>query len=79
MYFLNSSVLPTDSPNWVVFQPNIIIDAKLGCLWCVMTCFVVQYLFFPSIYIYTVKTKCTNICCNTVDDCASYICIGILN
>ncbi|XP_017885541.1 regulator of MON1-CCZ1 complex [Ceratina calcarata] len=21
------------SPNWVVFQPNIIIDAKLGCLW----------------------------------------------
>nr|CAD7398869.1 unnamed protein product [Timema poppensis] len=23
------------SPNWVVFQPNIIIDAKLGCLWYV--------------------------------------------
>lgn len=23
------------SPNWVVFQPNIIIDAKLGCLWFV--------------------------------------------
>ncbi|KAG1694155.1 Regulator of MON1-CCZ1 complex [Nymphon striatum] len=22
-----------DSQNWVVFQPNIIIDAKLGCLW----------------------------------------------
>nr|XP_054772150.1 regulator of MON1-CCZ1 complex-like [Lytechinus pictus] len=21
------------SPNWVVFQPNIVIDAKLGCLW----------------------------------------------
>lgn len=21
------------SPNWVVFQPNIIIDAKLACLW----------------------------------------------
>ncbi|XP_012252162.2 regulator of MON1-CCZ1 complex [Athalia rosae] len=21
------------SPSWVVFQPNIIIDAKLGCLW----------------------------------------------
>lgn len=21
------------SPNWIVFQPNIIIDAKLGCLW----------------------------------------------
>ena len=21
------------SPNWVVFQPKIIIDAKLGCLW----------------------------------------------
>lgn len=21
------------SPNWVVFQPNIIIDVKLGCLW----------------------------------------------
>lgn len=23
------------SPNWVVFQPNIIIDVKLGCLWYV--------------------------------------------
>ncbi|KAK7791013.1 hypothetical protein R5R35_007906 [Gryllus longicercus] len=23
------------SPNWVVFQPNIVIDAKLGCLWYV--------------------------------------------
>lgn len=23
------------SPNWVVFQPNIIIDAKLGCLWTI--------------------------------------------
>ena len=23
----------SDSPNWVVFQPNIVIDAKLGCLW----------------------------------------------
>ncbi|OWF47157.1 uncharacterized protein C18orf8-like [Mizuhopecten yessoensis] len=23
------------SPNWIVFQPNIIIDAKLGCLWYV--------------------------------------------
>ncbi|XP_046742310.1 regulator of MON1-CCZ1 complex isoform X1 [Diprion similis] len=23
------------SPSWVVFQPNIIIDAKLGCLWFV--------------------------------------------
>ncbi|XP_065184010.1 regulator of MON1-CCZ1 complex-like [Sycon ciliatum] len=21
------------SPNWVVFQPNIIIDARLGCMW----------------------------------------------
>ena len=21
------------SPNWIVFQPNIVIDAKLGCLW----------------------------------------------
>jgi hypothetical protein len=21
------------SPNWVMFQPNIIMDAKLGCLW----------------------------------------------
>ncbi|XP_054717520.1 regulator of MON1-CCZ1 complex-like [Uloborus diversus] len=27
------------SPNWVVFQPNIIIDPKLGCLWYVnMNC-----------------------------------------
>ncbi|KAL3226363.1 hypothetical protein MRX96_004455 [Rhipicephalus microplus] len=23
------------SPNWVVFQPNIVIDAKIGCLWYV--------------------------------------------
>ncbi len=23
------------SPNWVVFQPNIVIDAKLGCMWTV--------------------------------------------
>lgn len=22
-----------DSPNWVLFQPNIVIDAKIGCLW----------------------------------------------
>lgn len=22
-----------DSSNWVIFQPNIIIDAKYGCLW----------------------------------------------
>ncbi|XP_066997555.1 regulator of MON1-CCZ1 complex [Anabrus simplex] len=26
------------SPNWVVFQPNIVIDAKLGCLWYVELC-----------------------------------------
>ncbi|CAG9833503.1 unnamed protein product [Diabrotica balteata] len=26
------------SPNWVVFQPNIIIDAKLGCLWHISLC-----------------------------------------
>nr|CAD7438832.1 unnamed protein product [Timema bartmani] len=24
-----------NSPNWVVFQPNIVIDAKIGCLWWV--------------------------------------------
>nr|XP_022909918.1 uncharacterized protein C18orf8 [Onthophagus taurus] len=24
------------SPNWVVFQPNIVIDAKLGCLWYII-------------------------------------------
>lgn len=29
------SLLFTDSPNWVLFQPNIVIDAKLGCLWYV--------------------------------------------
>jgi len=23
----------TDSGNWVVFPPNVIIDAKLGCFW----------------------------------------------
>lgn len=28
----------TDSPNWVVFQPNIVIDAKLGCLWHIKLC-----------------------------------------
>lgn len=27
-----------DSPNWVVFQPNIVIDAKLGCLWHIELC-----------------------------------------
>lgn len=26
-------VLILDSVNWVLFQPNIVIDAKLGCLW----------------------------------------------
>ncbi|CAB3369225.1 Hypothetical predicted protein [Cloeon dipterum] len=26
------------SPNWVVFQPDIVIDAKLGCLWRVELC-----------------------------------------
>lgn len=26
------------SPNWVVFQPNIVIDAKLGCLWYIALC-----------------------------------------
>ncbi|XP_030746483.1 regulator of MON1-CCZ1 complex [Sitophilus oryzae] len=26
------------SPNWVVFQPNIVIDAKLGCLWHISIC-----------------------------------------
>lgn len=24
-----------DSANWVLFQPDIVIDAKLGCLWYV--------------------------------------------
>lgn len=27
------SYLLADSPNWVLFQPNYITDAKLGCLW----------------------------------------------
>ncbi|XP_076262883.1 regulator of MON1-CCZ1 complex protein bulli isoform X2 [Rhynchophorus ferrugineus] len=26
------------SPNWVVFQPDIVIDAKLGCLWHIDIC-----------------------------------------
>ncbi|XP_063701489.1 regulator of MON1-CCZ1 complex [Culicoides brevitarsis] len=26
------------SPNWVLFQPNIVIDAKLGCLWNLEIC-----------------------------------------
>ncbi|XP_017768331.1 PREDICTED: uncharacterized protein C18orf8 homolog [Nicrophorus vespilloides] len=26
------------SPTWVVFQPNIVIDAKLGCLWHIKLC-----------------------------------------
>ncbi|XP_065668731.1 regulator of MON1-CCZ1 complex [Hydra vulgaris] len=29
----NKLTCETYSANWVVFQPNIIIDAKLGCLW----------------------------------------------
>lgn len=32
---LNRFLLISDSPNWVLFQPNIVIDAKLGCLWFV--------------------------------------------
>lgn len=27
------SLASTDSTNWVIFQPNVIIDARLGCLW----------------------------------------------
>lgn len=23
----------SDSKNWVLFQPNIVIDAQLGCMW----------------------------------------------
>lgn len=30
-----SNLSPIDSPNWVLFQPNIVIDAKIGCLWYV--------------------------------------------
>ncbi|XP_045470210.1 regulator of MON1-CCZ1 complex [Harmonia axyridis] len=35
-----AQTLPCDlySPNWVVFQPNIVIDAKLGCLWHINLC-----------------------------------------
>lgn len=35
MYYNNCSnfQLFEDSPNWVLFQPNIIIDVKYGCLW----------------------------------------------
>ena len=32
-YSNNDVVCESYSANWVVFQPNIIIDAKLGCLW----------------------------------------------
>lgn len=30
---MNISLLLLDSINWVLFQPNIVIDAKLGCMW----------------------------------------------
>ena len=35
--FINgfNSLTEADSPNWIVFQPNVVIDAKLGCLWSV--------------------------------------------
>ncbi|KAK3753262.1 hypothetical protein QZH41_015205 [Actinostola sp. cb2023] len=33
---IEQTVLDSDSQNWIVFQPNIIIDARLGCLWEVM-------------------------------------------
>ena len=23
----------TDSPTWITFQPDVIIDARLGCMW----------------------------------------------
>lgn len=29
----NDIIRLLDSSNWVIFQPNIIIDAKYGCLW----------------------------------------------
>lgn len=35
MNFLNNKL---DSPTWVVFEPNIVIDAKLGCLWHIKLC-----------------------------------------
>lgn len=25
----------TDSATWVVFQPDVVIDARLGCFWCI--------------------------------------------
>ncbi len=31
--FILMSKCLSDSTNWVIFQPNIIIDARLGCLW----------------------------------------------
>lgn len=27
-----------DSTHWVLFQPNIVIDAKLGCMWFLNLC-----------------------------------------
>lgn len=39
----------SDSGNWVVFQPNYIIDARLGCLWRVN--------LIPSGLAHSVSTK----------------------
>lgn len=34
-YYSQRILQISDSPNWVLFQPNIVIDAKLGCMWYV--------------------------------------------
>ncbi|UJR25123.1 hypothetical protein I4U23_006482 [Adineta vaga] len=32
----SSTTIELYSSNWIVFLPNIIIDVKLGCLWCLL-------------------------------------------
>jgi len=41
------------SPNWVVFQQNIVIDAKLGCLWHIKLCLSVLCSQIPDLSVCT--------------------------
>ncbi|CAH0546234.1 unnamed protein product [Brassicogethes aeneus] len=44
------------SPNWVVFQPNVVIDAKLGCLWHIYLCLPEFSRLIPDLSICTQVT-----------------------
>jgi len=55
---IDPSIMPyhyIDSPNWVVFQPNIIIDVKLGCLWYIYLTTILYlelFLYFTLFFLF---------------------------